>query len=422
MKKLTVLWNFTAFHESVMEMEYGAQWHRKMSNGTHPEAIDIRAIMELAEQTGQVDENIAYGDWQHLSAYATILREYNVRLIQFFPQPRGRQDAVSEELIEDAYRLLAAPDAADQVLLIGGNSKFIDFGRKIKSDGTKLVICGIASPTEREWEEQADEFIAYRDIARPMQGDQQNFKEAKDTHEALIKTFVDLRNQYGHEWIRQVKVKPVLLRHLPEFVETEYGYSSFGAYLGDQREILERRQPRNAKEAEYALVEEVIPEDAVVGNSPDADPASLIPYYLRVAAQQGVRMPPPEIMWVGIDIYASFLESEQVFGSFNDLDDECLHMLKQDVKDASLTDAKKVRQVLFKCYLFRPSKDGTIGFQDEVKGLEDIEDRYFRLMLARIGNNVKAPVNYETMSLALTGDAKSAKFLEDLHSDLAPED
>lgn len=418
MDKLAVLWNFTAFHEAVMEVEYGPQWYRKIGNGPQPEAIDIRSLMEFAEQSGEIVANQAYGDWQNLEAYATVLREYGVKLFQIFPQPRGRQDAVSDDLLQDAKSLLNATDLPGKLLLIGGNNKFLSLGEVTKAKNVKLQTISIASSNDRDWEDGVDEFVPYRSVARPMQGAQQNFKDPRESHAALIQTFLDLRNQYGQDWIRQVKIKPVLLRHLPDFQETDYGYSSFGAYLGDQREILDRRQPPNAREAEYALLEEVIPEDAPILGTDKGSPESLVPYYLRVAAQQGVRMPPPELMWIGIDIYAAFLESDQVFDSFAELDDECLHQLQQDIPNASLTDAKKIRQVLFKCYLFRPSKDGTIGFQDEVQQLEDIEDRYFRLMLARIGNNVKPPVNYEALSLALTGEAKSADFLEDLHSEV----
>lgn len=418
MDKLAVFWNFTSFHEAVMEVEYGPQWYRKIGAGVQPEAIDIRSIMKLTEESGEIVANYAYGDWRQLESYAGILREFKVTLLQFFPQPRGRQEVVSDELIKDIIQLTEGADPPTQLLLVGGSNKLLSLREPLKAKGVKIKTCSIASPANQQWEEVVDDFIAYRSIARPMQGDQQSFSDPKTTHQALIQTFLDLRTQYGQDWVKQVKIKPVLLRHLPNFQESEYGYSSFGAYLGDQREVLDRRQPSNAREAEYSLPEAVIPEEAKNTLSEEDNPEALVPYYLRVAAQQGVRMPAPEVMWIGIDIYAAFLESNQIFESFSDLDDECLHQLQQDVPDATLTDAKKIRQVLFKCYLFRPSKDGTIGFQDEVKGLEDIEDRYFRLMLSRIGNNVKLPINFEAMSLSLTGDAKSAAFLEDLHQDL----
>lgn len=141
----------------------------------------------------------------------------------------------------------------------------------------------------------------------------------------------------------------------------------------------------------------------------------LAKYYLRVAAQQGVRMPPPNMMWIGIDIYASFLKDYIQFNSFKELDEECYDQLIQDVPGANMTEVKKIRQVLFKCYLFRPSEDGMISFQESIKDLEDIENCYFELMLRRIANNLQEPVDYNALSLALTDSEDSAERLEQMH-------
>lgn len=141
-------------------------------------------------------------------------------------------------------------------------------------------------------------------------------------------------------------------------------------------------------------------------------------HYLRVAAQQGVRMPPPHIMWIGIDIYASFLKDFGKFHSFKELDDECYHQLSQDVPHVTMTEVKKIRQVLFKCYLFRPSEDGLISFQEDIKTLADIEDCYFDLMIKRIANNLREPTDYKALSLALTGVEDNGDRLEKMHVEI----
>jgi len=144
----------------------------------------------------------------------------------------------------------------------------------------------------------------------------------------------------------------------------------------------------------------------------------LTKFYLRVAAQQGVRMPPPKIMWIGIDIYAGFLKDFGQFASFKELDDECYDQLLRDVPGATMTEVKKIRQVLFKCYLFRPSEDGKISFQEDIKSLADIEDCYFELMLKRISNNLNEATDYESLSKALTGEPGSADRLAKLHEEI----
>jgi hypothetical protein len=126
-------------------------------------------------------------------------------------------------------------------------------------------------------------------------------------------------------------------------------------------------------------------------------------------------MPPPQMMWIGIDIYAAFLRDFGQFSNFRELDEECYDQLRQDVPTATMTEVKKIRQVLFKCYLFRPSEDGQISFQENIKDLESIENCYFDLMLKRIANNLNEKVNYQALSLALTGAESSAERLENLH-------
>lgn len=164
------------------------------------------------------------------------------------------------------------------------------------------------------------------------------------------------------------------------------------------------------------------------GDAPTTVKATVAPrsgdkvkFYLRVAAQQGVRMPPPHVMWIGIDIYSSFLNGGGEFASFKDLDDECYRQLIEDVPDTTMTEVKKIRQVLFKCYLFRPSDDGRISFQENIKSLEDIEDCYFSLMLNRISGNLAEATDYESLSRALTGDDKSADRLLKLHEEIQQE-
>jgi hypothetical protein len=103
------------------------------------------------------------------------------------------------------------------------------------------------------------------------------------------------------------------------------------------------------------------------------------------------------------------------FSSFADIDEECLDLLREDFPKLSMTEVKKIRQVLFKCFLFRPSEDDTIGFHEEVRGLSDIEDRYFKLMLARIADNLDEQVDYEALSVALTGEPDQADRLAELH-------
>ena len=141
-----------------------------------------------------------------------------------------------------------------------------------------------------------------------------------------------------------------------------------------------------------------------------------IRHYQRVAGQQGLRMPDPVLMWEGINIYANYLDREEEFPDFAALDEATLEDLRAVHPRTSLTEVKKIRQVLFKCYLFRPSNGDTIGFQDSIRTVTDIEERYFDLMLQRIADKLEEPVDYRLLSLAVTGVTDCAERLRQRHA------
>ncbi len=409
-----VFWNFEPLHDAVMEVEYGPQWYRTMGEGEQPEAIDVKSLIDFCLERGEIVNHSAYANWRWMNNYGTTLQNQSIRLLQLYTESRGRAQRVSEFIAEDIRSMIKGNPKIKEVILFGDGSYLLSIGEEVKAAGIKLTGLRVSSSKKNDWLDLCDEVLEYESIARLLNNGQSGYGDASASHAELSEALQELSRQYGTEWIPQVKIKPVMLRLLPEFKESDFGYPSFGAYLNDQVKIIERRQFRGMPEPEFRLLSGISEEaDQESDNSPKAS-LKLVPFYLRVAAQQGVRMPAPEVMWVGVDIYASFLESNQSFDSFSELDDECLHQLRQDLPKTTLTDAKKIRQVLFKCYLFRPSDDNTIGFQDEIEGLEDIEDRYFKLMLARIGNNIKEPVDYLALSAALTGEEGYADRLEQL--------
>lgn len=415
---IAVFWNFEPLHDAVMEVEYGPQWYRTMGEGEQPEAIDIKSLVDFCQERGEIITHSAYANWQWMINYGKTLQDQKIRLLQLYTESRGRAQRVSEFIAEDIRESIKAYEEIKEVILLGDGVHLLSVGQEIKAAGIKLTGLRVSPSKENDWLDLCDEVLEYESVARLLNNSQSGYGDASASHAELSEALQELSRQYGTEWIPQVKIKPVMLRLLPSFKESDYGYPSFGAYLNDQPQIIERRQFRGMPEPEFRLLSGIVDDNEEESENGSKSSFKLVPFYLRVAAQQGVRMPAPEVMWVGVDIYASFLESNQSFESFSELDDECLHQLRQDLPKASLTDAKKIRQVLFKCYLFRPSEDNTIGFQDEIEGLEDIEDRYFKLMLARIGNNIKEPLDYLALSAALTGEEGYADRLEQLNEEL----
>jgi hypothetical protein len=280
-----------------------------------------------------------------------------------------------------------------------------------------LIGIGLRATTDAFWIDSCDDFHYYEDLPCRQLFSSHSAPHGLDMQQArdlLRESILELSHYYGSQWVQQVRIKPAIIRKFPDFDESLLGYDAFSHFLRDQTDLIERRHREGEQEPEYRLL------NGAGGGQPGPqrlpDREQLAAYYLRVAGQQGIRMPDPVIMWEGIDVYASFLADGISFSSFAEIDQECLTLLREDFPNLSMTEVKKVRQVLFKCFLFRPSEDDTIGFHEDVKELSDIEDRYFELMLARIADNLDEEVDYPALSLALTGNPDQADRLERLYT------
>lgn len=408
--RLAVFWDFTQLHQSLLHLTNGGQGSDSLLTSPQPEVVDVACLLRSLDNTGRIVFARAYADWRHLGSYGAALSEVPMDLTQLFPNKLGNLP-IHRRLTTDVMDYLATPNPAETIVIVGGGSEYRQLRQTIHSKGGRLMGVGIEEGSDGFWIESCDEYRFYHRMGceKLYVGD---FAPATLDHERSRTLLVDalhqLSNYYGTDWIQQVRIKPAIIRQHPDFDEGQLGYEAFSHFLRDQGDLLERRHREGEQEPEYRLT-------GSAAASPDTGrepaPEQLASQYLRVAGQQGIRMPDPIIMWEGIDVYAGFLADEISFASFSEIDQECLRLLREDFPQLSMTEVKKVRQVLFKCFLFRPSVDDTIGFHDEVTGLEDIENRYFQLMLARIGNNIDEPLDYQALSLALTGGIEQTERL-----------
>ncbi len=409
---LAIFWDFAQLHESLLTAANDGKPYQISPTVTQPEVIDVKCLLAFADRSGRVVINRAYADWRPLGGYAESLGEAPLELIQLFPNKLGNV-AVHRQLSADVITHLEQAEPADIILIIGGGSEYRQLRQIVQAKGRQLMGIGVEAVTDTFWIESCDEFNFYHRLGcRKLYTGPLDMVslDAERARSLLTVAMNQLSRYYGTDWVQQVRIKPAIIRQEPDFDESLLGYEAFSHFLRDQGDLIERRHREGEQEPEFRLLASEDSGDEAGARTPN--PEHLATYYLRVAGQQGIRMPDPIIMWEGIDVYASFLADDITFHSFSEIDQECLRLLREDFPTLSMTEVKKVRQVLFKCFLFRPSVDDTIGFHEDIKGIEDIEDRYFDLMLARIGNNLEEPFNYTALSLALTGNPDQAERLE----------
>ena len=405
---LAIFWDFTQLHECLLTAANDGKPYQISASVAQPEVVDVKCLLKFGDDAGRVILNRAYADWRALGSYAEALSEAPLELVQLFPNKLGNV-AINRQLSADVITHLEQSDPADEILIIGGGSEYRQLRQAVQAKGRRLVGIGVEGVTDSFWIESCDEFNFYHRLGCRKLYTGSLDMVSLDTARArslLTTAMSQLSHYYGTDWVQQVRIKPAIIRQEPDFDESLLGYEAFSQFLRDQNDLLERRHREGEQEPEFRLLSSAGAGEETTTRLPN--PEHLATYYLRVAGQQGIRMPDPIILWEGIDVYASFLADNITFHSFSEIDQECLRLLREDFPTLSMTEVKKVRQVLFKCFLFRPSVDDTIGFHDEIKGIEDIEDRYFELMLARIGNNLEEPINFTALSLALTGGPEQA--------------
>ena len=408
--RLAIFWDFAQLHQSLLSAANHGNPSRMATTVPQPEVIDVECLTRYFDDAGRVVYNRAYADWRPLGSYGEVLSDSFIDLTQIFPNASGTVP-INRQLTADVLAYLRTPDHAEDIVIVGGGSEYRQLRASVHEHGSRLIGLGVEAASDDFWVESCDDFRFYhrlgcRKLYSGGVGDQQLTMER--ARSLLTVAINQLARYYGSSWVQQVRIKPAIIRQDPEFDERLLGYEAFSHFLRDQSDLLDRRHREGEQEPEYRLL----------GSAAQAEPDDLRPNpeqlansYLRVASQQGIRMPDPVIMWEGIDVYATFLDDGVSFSSFVEIDQECLRLLREDFPNLSMTEVKKVRQVLFKCFLFRPSVDDTIGFHEEIQGLEDIENRYFQLMLARIGNNIDDPLDYTALSLALTGNPDQAERL-----------
>jgi transposase-like protein len=144
--------------------------------------------------------------------------------------------------------------------------------------------------------------------------------------------------------------------------------------------------------------------DGIVSSS-----ESLHDRYRRMLKKTGVRFVPRQILELGCQkLEAIFAKRKEHFASFQDLDEALFSLMKADDPKIILTDAKKVRQMIFKGQIFE-FDSGESGsprriWLPEGMDADAILDRTDEQLLRRLVQQREEPLNPEAASRLLLGN------------------
>ncbi len=204
--------------------------------------FDIDLVLKRLVEKGKITVKRAYSDWHRYTEFKRAFHQAAIELIDV-PQSRySGKNSADIRMVVDALDLSYQRDHIDTFVLVSGDSDFSPLVSKLREYGRYVIGMGVKQSSSDLLINNCDEFIFYEDLVRPST---ENTRLAPKLNglprkkaEALrlvVETFEALQRE-GKEVIYGSVIKQTLVRKLPSFNETYFGYPSFSRLLEDAAE------------------------------------------------------------------------------------------------------------------------------------------------------------------------------------------
>ncbi|MFZ5855467.1 MAG: NYN domain-containing protein [Chloroflexota bacterium] len=264
--------------------------------------VEWSLILEAAAQIGRVVVRRAYADW---SSYGgdrqRELLGSGVELVHVSSK-RGK-NAADIRIVIDALELLAeGVGNITHVLLVSGDGDFTELVHRLRARGIKVVGLGVSGASAEYLINACDEFIFYDRLVGAETASAETESDNEDTTAAPSFDISEgrqlmrrvLQSREG-EWVLAAELKNAMLRLDPAFSERNYGFANFKEFISAAKDVVETQLNEN-NQIEVALT------TAAASQIPEA----LLDEYLKILAEQKVRMTPneyrPQIIFRFFDI------------------------------------------------------------------------------------------------------------------------
>jgi len=405
MANVAVYWDFENIHASLCNRINGVSWYRDNMFTKQPHLVDINSIMQYIAELGDVNINRAYANWSFFHAYSYDLQNHSVDLIQLYPRGRfgknGADIRMSIDIIED----LTTNPHIDRVVLVGGDSDYISVAQKVRQKGKNIIGIGVQETTNQYWVKSCNEFKFYSSLL--VKSSQIKDLEAEgyeiediESAKALLKRAVEAGlASSGQDHVLRAALKPLLQRFDPSFDESNYGFRSFTAFLEQCTDIIDIA----AGEHDHVIRLKSGQRPASHGATGWTGDHSNGSHYEAILRRQQIRIVPPEMMELAVEHAFSILHDNEI----NNLDfkDMLVERMTQVMPGFTLTDATKVRTLLYKAVAFRYVDGNRTTLVREVGSADGLLHRVRYAIVKRILDNVASDeIDDEQLSQVVFGD------------------
>jgi len=201
--------------------------------------FDIELVLKRLVEKGKIMVKRAYSDWHR---YTEFKRAFHQSAIELIDVPQNRysgKNSADIRMVVDALDLAYQRDHIDTFVLVSGDSDFSPLVSKLRENGRYVIGMGVKQSSSDLLINNCDEFIFYEDLVRPSTGSPtlapklSHLPRKQAEALRLILETVQALQREGKEVIYGSMIKQTLVRKLPSFNETYFGYPSFSRLLED---------------------------------------------------------------------------------------------------------------------------------------------------------------------------------------------
>lgn len=221
--------------------------------------FDIDLVLKRLVEKGKIMVKRAYSDWHRYGEFKRAFHQAAIELIDV-PQTRySGKNSADIRMVVDALDLSYQKEHIDTFVLVSGDSDFSPLVSKLRENGRYVIGMGVKQSSSDLLINNCDEFIFYEDLVRPTAAvpvvDPKLHHLSPKKAEAIrlvLETFQALQRE-GKEVIYGSMIKQTLIRKLPSFNETYYGYPMFSRLLEDAAENKLLRLTKDQKSGGYIV-------------------------------------------------------------------------------------------------------------------------------------------------------------------------
>ena len=251
--------------------------------------FDIDLVLKRLVEKGKIMVKRAYSDWHRYTEFKRAFHQAAIELIDV-PQSRySGKNSADIRMVVDALDLSYQRDHIDTFVLVSGDSDFSPLVSKLRENGRYVIGMGVRQSSSDLLINNCDEFIFYEDLVRPSTENtalapklNRLPRKKAEALRLVVETFQALQRE-GKEVIYGSAIKQTLVRKMPSFNETYFGYPSFSRLLEDAAENKLLQLTKDQKSGGYIVT--------LSGDGAGAEPTAAEPGESTLSASEN--SPPP---------------------------------------------------------------------------------------------------------------------------------